>query len=142
MGWIGSFLIIAGAWGIGHRWRRAFLLTMSGGVCWAAQGVILGRWDIIFIETVMFCVAARNFRKWGVKLGRAETALKHAAENGCLPLKPTNLGNKMFAMTSISVYHEIQCASYEGMPCNCNVSVSKKDFASGEIYMVINKEPK
>lgn len=63
-GWIGNALIISGAWQIGHKRRWAFLLTMAGGCCWIAEGVRIGKPDLVFIEVVMWFIALRNFLKW------------------------------------------------------------------------------
>lgn len=64
-GWIGNLLLISGAWQIGHKRRWGFLLTMAGGLCWICQGAIIGRSDLIFIDSVMELVTIRNWIKWG-----------------------------------------------------------------------------
>jgi hypothetical protein len=64
MGWIGSALIILGAWQIGHKRRWTFLIAMSGGSCWIVQGILTNQIDLIFIESIMLFVSFRNFKKW------------------------------------------------------------------------------
>lgn len=65
MGWLGSFLIIFGAWQIGHKRRWGFLVTFLGGMCWVMVGFQIGRMDVVFIDSVMGFVSLRNFWKWG-----------------------------------------------------------------------------
>lgn len=64
LGWIGNALIIFGAWQIGYRRRWGFLVAMFGGLSWMAEGIRIGKTDLIFIEVVMCLVALRNFIKW------------------------------------------------------------------------------
>jgi len=64
-GWLGNALIIAGAWNIGCKRRWGFLLSISGGCCWALEGLLIGKADLVFIESVMLLVALRNYIKWG-----------------------------------------------------------------------------
>jgi hypothetical protein len=64
MGWIANLCVLYGAWQIGHRRRYGFLFTICGCIIWASIGVTLCRADMVFIESVMGCVALRNFWLW------------------------------------------------------------------------------
>jgi hypothetical protein len=65
MGWLGNVLLLFGAWNLAHKHRWAFLFTIAGGCCWLFEAAKIGRADWVFIESVMLCVALRNFVKWG-----------------------------------------------------------------------------
>ena len=69
MGWIANFLLLFGAWQIGHRKRWGFLLAISGSCIWASIGLSLERYDMIFIELTMSGVGFRNFWLWGKNRG-------------------------------------------------------------------------
>lgn len=64
MGWIANCCVLFGAWNIGHRRRYGFLFTMLGCALWACIGLSLDRGDMVFIESVMGGLAARNFYLW------------------------------------------------------------------------------
>ncbi len=65
MGWLGSALILLGAWHIGHKRRMGFTIAITGSLCWVYVGISNGMFDLVFIESAMILMAVRNWRKWG-----------------------------------------------------------------------------
>lgn len=65
MGWLGNALLLCGSWNLAHKRRWAFLCTIAGCACWLYEALDMGRADWVFIESVMLCLALRNFIKWG-----------------------------------------------------------------------------
>jgi len=64
-GWIGNAFIVGGLWGIGNKWRRAFLLSVVGESCWLVASWQRAQWDLFVICIVFAALAARSYAKWG-----------------------------------------------------------------------------
>ena len=65
IGWIGNVFIVGGLWGIGNKWRPAFLLSVVGESCWMSASYQRSQWDLFFICGVFGALAIRSFVKWG-----------------------------------------------------------------------------
>jgi hypothetical protein len=65
IGWIGNAFVIAGCYGIGNKWRHAFLLTAVGEVVWIATAMLRGQYDLAAICVVFGVLAVRNWWLWG-----------------------------------------------------------------------------
>ena len=64
MGWLGNVFICGGLWGIGNKWRPAFLLSIAGELCWMLASYQLAQWDLFFICGVFAALAARSYVRW------------------------------------------------------------------------------
>ena len=91
IGWVGNAFVICGCWGVGNKWRHAFLLTAIGEVVWIATALIRGQYDLAAICVVFGVLAVRNWWLWGNddarNLGSAPSSsgvLSEPAEGGVL----------------------------------------------------------
>lgn len=64
IGWVGNLFLVLGALRMAHKNRHAFAYSICGGLCWLHEASLTGRFDWIFIETVMLFAAARNYWHW------------------------------------------------------------------------------
>ena len=65
LGWIGTGLLLAGAWGVGNRARLAFLLSITGEAIWTANAYRRSDWALATVCVAFGLVALRNFLAWG-----------------------------------------------------------------------------
>ena len=64
MGWLGTVLILLGAWQIGHKKRVGFLWGLLGELAWAAQGAVTGQLDLFLVSLIFVFMHVRNWKKW------------------------------------------------------------------------------
>jgi hypothetical protein len=65
IGWVANILLIACAWGLGHRYRWALLCGSMGGFLWAIKAIMTFQWDLLFIEVVLSSLQLWAWVKWG-----------------------------------------------------------------------------
>lgn len=65
LGWIGNVFIVIGLWGIGSKWRPAFLFSVAGESFWIVHSVNQEMWDLAAICVVFLMMALRGWVKWG-----------------------------------------------------------------------------
>ena len=64
LGWLGNVLILLGVWLLAERRRVAWLLTIAGNAVWLSQSVRAKMPDLVFIQSTMVILAARNYWLW------------------------------------------------------------------------------
>jgi hypothetical protein len=67
LGWIGNIFLVTGLWGIGSKYRRAFLLSIVGESLWIANALSRSEpdWALAFICVVFGIMAVRGYILWG-----------------------------------------------------------------------------
>jgi len=65
MGWIGTIFTLVGVWVLTDRIRLALLLLIAGNVCWAIEGVLIEKPDLIVINSALLLLALRNLLRCG-----------------------------------------------------------------------------
>jgi hypothetical protein len=65
LGWIGNVFIVGGLYGVGNKWRHAFLLSMLGECFYITRSYLLGDWALLSIGIVLLLMAGRAWVKWG-----------------------------------------------------------------------------
>ncbi len=65
LGWIGNVFIVAGLWGLGNKYRPAFLFSIGGESLWIANAYRRADWALTSICVVFLLMAVRGFILWG-----------------------------------------------------------------------------
>lgn len=65
MTWFANFLIVIQIWGIGNKWRPAFLFGAAGEGIWTVCAAVNGQYDLAAICGLFVIMALFNYRKWG-----------------------------------------------------------------------------
>lgn len=65
IGWLGNLFIIGGLWGIGSKYRHAFLASIVGEVIWLVKAAYCEQYDLAAMCVVFAALAARSWYKWG-----------------------------------------------------------------------------
>jgi hypothetical protein len=63
--WIGNGFIVAGLWGVGNRYRPAFLASLVGESFWITASYFRRDWALGSICIVFFLMALRGYILWG-----------------------------------------------------------------------------
>lgn len=65
LGWIGTAVMLCGAYLVGQRCRWGFVLCVFGNVSWAVIGATRGRqMDLIVVSVAFAALYVRNFIHW------------------------------------------------------------------------------
>jgi hypothetical protein len=73
-GWVGSALLLIGSWGVGNKWRHAFLLGLAGELIWTWRAWDTGQVDLFVVCLAFDALYARNWWKWGHEKHDGNTA--------------------------------------------------------------------
>jgi hypothetical protein len=65
LGWIGNLFIVIGLWGVGNKWRPAFLFNMLGESFYIWRSYIVGDWALFAVCWIFMFMAGRAYWKWG-----------------------------------------------------------------------------
>lgn len=65
IGWIGNVFIVLGLYGIGFKWRIAFVVSVIGELFWIYVAAHRGQWDLAVMCVIFAVLAVRNFVLWG-----------------------------------------------------------------------------
>jgi hypothetical protein len=65
LGWIGNLFIVAGLWGIGNKWRPAFLFSIVGEAAYILRSYLVQDWALFAICWIFLIMAIRGYIKWG-----------------------------------------------------------------------------
>jgi hypothetical protein len=63
--WIGDAFIVAGLWGVGSKYRPAFLASLVGESLWLTAACFRRDWALGSICAVFFLMALRGYVLWG-----------------------------------------------------------------------------
>jgi hypothetical protein len=65
--WTANLLIIVGLYYVSPKRRWPFFVTAVGEAIYVAVALLSGQVDLAFICLIFFCLASRNFFKWGIE---------------------------------------------------------------------------
>ena len=65
MGWIASWIILLGMWGIAHQKRVGFLISFVGEVLWGFVGYSRDEPDLVVVCIVFAIMQGYAYFKWG-----------------------------------------------------------------------------
>jgi hypothetical protein len=63
--WIGDAFIVAGLWGVGSKYRPAFLASLVGESLWITASYLRGDRALGAICVIFFAMALRGYVLWG-----------------------------------------------------------------------------
>lgn len=64
LGYPASALIFAGLYGLGNKWRGAFVFSFLGEVLWMCKSAYFGYWDLFIMCSAFTVLAVRGYIKW------------------------------------------------------------------------------
>lgn len=64
IGWLGNVFIVIGLYGIGNRWRPAFIFSVLGELCWIYKAGCMHLWDLLAMCLIFAALAIRSYFKW------------------------------------------------------------------------------
>lgn len=64
LSWLGSALVLLGAWLMGTRARAGFSCSLSGAAVWVVWAALSGQWAILLLNGVFCVVYFRNLMVW------------------------------------------------------------------------------
>jgi hypothetical protein len=64
LSWIGNACLIAGLYGIGNKWRPAFLLSIVGELAWIVTASVRHDWALVSMCSIFGAMAVRSYIKW------------------------------------------------------------------------------
>ncbi len=64
IGWIGSAFLLAGAYGVGHKWRPSFIISFIGESLWCIRAYSQSDWALFTICAVFNVMFLRNWWMW------------------------------------------------------------------------------
>lgn len=65
LGWLGNIGIIGGIYGLGNKWRNAFLASVVGESCYIVRGVLNTDWALVALCSILGGLAIRGYVNWG-----------------------------------------------------------------------------
>lgn len=65
VGWAGNVFIVYGLWGVGNKYRPAFLASIIGESFWIANAYRRSDWALGSICVVFLAMALRAYYLWG-----------------------------------------------------------------------------